>query len=131
MFSQSNTKNQLASYRPFQERDVIKQLHSLRRAIGGTGNAGFQARVKFLILAYKHRLVRPLTSYQLWDEGWKDLGERQFDTCFEMGDSELVIAELIKTAREEGFTENIRELASPDTYARWETYADRQGALFS
>ncbi len=131
MFSQSNTKNHLTTYRPFEELDAIKQLYSLRRAVGGTGNAGFQARVKFLVLAYKHHLVRPLTSYQLWDEGWKELGERQFDTCFEMGDSELVIAELIKTARKDGFTENIRELASTDTYARWETYADRQGSLFT
>ena len=57
------------------------------------------------------------------------LGERQFDTCFEIGDSEEVIAELIRTARKEGFIDSIKNWCGNESFARWCSYADRQGEL--
>ncbi|NWD58866.1 hypothetical protein HX878_29605 [Pseudomonas veronii] len=90
----------------------------------------FKARVEFLRLAFKYSLVCEITNYELWDVGYEGLGERQFDTCFEMGDSEDVIAELIKTARSEGFIDSVRIWCGGESFARWCSYADRQGQLF-
>ncbi|MCC7684829.1 hypothetical protein [Janthinobacterium sp. FW305-128] len=90
----------------------------------------FESRVKFVKLAFKHDLVQDIVSYTLWDRGFEGLGERQFDTCFEMGDSQDVIAALIMSARAEGFIENIRQFCGEHSFARWCGYADRQGELF-
>ncbi|RMQ53575.1 hypothetical protein ALQ02_01467 [Pseudomonas savastanoi pv. phaseolicola] len=91
----------------------------------------FNARVEFLVLTFKHDLADAVVRYELWDNGFEGLGERQFDNCFEMGDSAEVIAELITTARREGFVEKIQTWCGNDSFARWSSYADRQGELFA
>lgn len=90
----------------------------------------FKSRVRFVELAFKHSLVEEITSYGLWDKGYEGLGERQFDACFEMGDSEKVIAALITTARAEGFINSVREWCGDESFSRWCGYADKQGQLF-
>ncbi|MGO4801140.1 hypothetical protein ACEN2T_17820 [Pseudomonas sp. W22_MBD1_FP4] len=89
----------------------------------------FKARVEFLQIAFKHGVVNEIINYELWDR-YEGLGERQFDTCFEMGDSQEVIAELIKTARAEGFIDSVRIWCGAESFDRWCSYADRQGQLF-
>ncbi len=109
---------------------AIKRLYALRRAVSQTGKRGFEARVEFVRLAYRHDLVADITSYRLWDQGYEELGERTFDTCFEMGDSAEVIAELIREARQLGYVENIRqELGCDESFARWCSYAEAQLSL--
>jgi len=109
---------------------AIKRLHSLRFAVGQPTQRGFKSRVEFLQLAYRFDLIEAITSYRLWDEGYIDLGERTFDTCFEMGDSAEVIAGLIADARSGGYLESIRtKVNDPVQFARWCGYADRQPAL--
>ncbi|MFJ7794375.1 hypothetical protein [Pseudomonas sp. NPDC096950] len=90
----------------------------------------FKSRVEFVVLAFKYRVVSEITTYELWDRGYEGLGEREFDTCFEMGDSEDVIAELIKTARKEGFIDSVKEWCGNESFDRWCSYADRQAELF-
>lgn len=104
---------------------VCRTLHKL-----STELHVYKNRVAFVVLAFKHRLVDDIIDYTLWDRGYEGLGERQFDTCFEMGDSEDVIAALIKTARAEGFIDYMREWCGEESFARWSRYADRQGELF-
>ena len=113
------------------DRDAaIKRLYALRHAVGQTGKRGFNARVEFVRLAYRYDLVADITSYRLWDQGYEELGERTFDTCFEMGDSADVIAELIREARQLGYVDNIREeLGCDESFARWCSYADSQLSL--
>lgn len=109
---------------------IIKELHSLQVKVGSAQSFGFHSRVQFVKLAYRHNLVRAITTYQLWDQGYEGLGERTFDTCFEMGDSQEVICELITDARRHGYLANIeREIGNADCFARWCSYADRQGVL--
>ncbi|HHK2839816.1 TPA: hypothetical protein ACQRN8_003051 [Pseudomonas aeruginosa] len=109
---------------------TINELFGLRDKVGLTTASGFKARVRFVQLAYRHNLVHEITSYQLWDRGFEGLGERTFDTCFEMGDSPEVIAELIRDARTHGYAGNIEmEVGNPDCFARWCGYADRQQEL--
>jgi len=105
--------------------NVCRTLHQLTKKLHM-----FSARVKFVVLAFKHDLVDEITHYELWDKGYEGLGERQFDTCFESGDSEHVIAALITTARAEGFIENVRRWCGEESFARWCGYADRQAELF-
>lgn len=104
---------------------VFRNLHQLASKLHT-----FKSRVDFLVLAFRYRLVDEITSYDLWDRGYEGLGERQFDTCFEMGDSQEVIAELIRTARQEGFIDNIKSWCGDEQFATWCSYADRQCELF-
>lgn len=110
---------------PAQPVAVCRTLHKLSSKLHV-----FQARVQFVVLAFKYGLVDDITSYTLWDRGFEGLGERQFDTCFEMDDSEEVIAELIQTARKEGFIDSIQTWCGNESFARWCSYADRQAELF-
>lgn len=109
------------------KKSIIKRLHTLTFDRNGVG-IGLKSkyRVEFLSLAYKHDLVSDITSYRLWDAGWEGLGERQFDTCFEMGDSQDVITDLILRAKKEGFLDKIQAECGPETFQRWLSYADRQ-----
>ena len=110
--------------------NIVNELFGLRHKVGFPTLQGFKARVRFVQLAYRHNLVRDITSYQLWDRGYEGLCERTFDTCFEMGDSAEVIAELIRDSRLHCYTGNIEsELGSTESFARWCSYADRQGEL--
>ena len=106
--------------------EICKKLLKLSRQVHK-----FNARVEFLVLTFKHDLVDAVVGYELWDNGFEGLGERQFDSCFEMGDSAEVIAELITTARRDGFVEKIQTWCGNDSFARWSSYADRQGDLFA
>lgn len=109
---------------------IVNELFSLRHKVGLSSTQGFKARVRFVQLVYRHKLVGDITSYKLWDRGYEGLGERTFDTCFEMGDSPEVIAELIRDARRHDYARNIEdELGNQECFARWCSYADRQGEL--
>jgi len=108
---------------------AIARLSKLLRPIGQDTPAGFRARVEFVQLAYRFGLVHDIVSYTLWDR-FEGLGERAFDTCFEMGDSEAVIAALIPDARQHDYLQNIEaEIGDAKTFARWCSYADRQVEL--
>lgn len=108
---------------------AILRLATLTRSIGQCTKAGFLARVEFVQVAYRFGLVRQLQSYALWDR-FEGLGERAFDTCFEMGDSEQVISHVIQDARRHDYLHAIEsEIGDAKTFARWCSYADRQGAF--
>ena len=114
------------SLRSAAERAVIVKLHRLSSKLGGAR----RHRVDFLCLAFIHDLVRDVTHYRLWDEGWEGLGERQWDTCFEMGDSEQVIAEVVARAKKEGFLPAIQKYCTaPGAYERWLS-CGKQAELF-
>ena len=90
-----------------------------------------QNRIDFVCVALEHGLVQAITSYALWDAGWEGLGERQWDGCFEQGDAEEVIAEVVCRARAGGFLDAVRDYCNvPGAFERWLSYADRQGSLF-
>ncbi|MEW6163613.1 MAG: hypothetical protein AB1642_00980 [Pseudomonadota bacterium] len=125
------SSHRLVTLRSHGQRQIIDRLYGLRRKIYLCGEQGFQSRVEFLCLAFQHGLGTDIRDYQLWDEGWEELGERQWDTCFEMGDAEQVIGEVVRRARAQGFIDSVREYCNmPGAFARWESYADRQSVLF-
>jgi len=112
------------------KRKIIDRLHRLTLDRKGIGiGCDMKYRVEFLSLAFKHDLVDDIISYRLWDAGWEGLGERQFDCCFEMGDSEYVIADLVQQARNEGFLDKVQAFCNPEGFQRWLSYADRQLSL--
>ena len=113
--------------RSAEQRAIIDKLHRLCGKLGKER----RYRVEFVCLAFIHGLVNDVTHYTLWDEGWEGLGERQWDTCFEMGDSELVIADVVERARRENFLDAVRDYCTaPGAFERWLSYADRQACLF-
>ena len=78
--------------------DAIKALRKLKRRIGMAGSIGFKARVEFLKIVFLNHLKLKLTSYALFDE--HNIGERDYDTCFEMHDGDEVIHQIISDAKE-------------------------------
>lgn len=113
--------------RSAEQRAIIDKLFRLRQKIYQERSH----RVEFVCLALKHGLASEVIHYELWDEGWEGLGERVWDACFEMGDSELVIADVVERARRENFLDAVRDYCTaPGAFERWLSYADRQACLF-
>ena len=76
---------------------AILKLKRLKPKIGLAGEKGLKHRIDFIATVLIHQLKDELTSYQLFDE--HGIGERDFDTCFEMHDGELVIHGLVGLAK--------------------------------
>lgn len=70
----------------------IKKLVKLKAEIGELNSR--EARIDFLATVFAGGLQQQLISYDLFDEF--TIGERDYDTCFEMRDGEEVITGLIK-----------------------------------
>ncbi|WP_289228067.1 hypothetical protein [Pseudomonas syringae] len=104
---------------------VCRTLHALSSKLHIAKN-----RIKFVQLAFQHSLVSEIVDYELWDKGYEGLGERSFDTCFEMGDAEDVIAALIVHARNNAYIDNVMRFCGEPSFAKWCSYADRQACLF-
>lgn len=120
-------KNGRASVRPNGERVIIGELHRLC----GKLHLAQAHRVEFVCLALQHGLDSDIRHYRLWDEGWEGLGDRQWDNCFENGDAEEVIAQVVARARQGNFLESVRRYCNmPGAYERWLACADRQSLLF-
>lgn len=121
------TKTRNTRIRSGEQRAIVHKLHRLC----GKLHQERRYRVEFLCMAFAHGLVHEVIHYTLWDEGWEGLGERQWDSCFEMGDSELVIADVVECARRENFLDAVRDYCTaPGAFERWLSYADRQTCLF-
>ena len=106
---------------------ILKKLHKLARKL----YAHRRYRVEFLSLMIKNGLEDEIESYRAWDRGYEDLGPRQIDSCFEMGDSQLVIADLIGKARKENFLDRVKTFCeTEEVFMRWLGYADKQAVLF-
>jgi hypothetical protein len=77
---------------------AVKQLQKIAstKSFRGTGKRGVNKRIEFLELLNKSMLLEKVRRYDLFDE--YKIGERTIDTCFEMGDSDEVIAGIITKA---------------------------------
>jgi hypothetical protein len=75
---------------------AIAKLKRLKVKVSLVGDKGLKARVDFICTTFKFDLKEFLVSYELFDE--HNIGERDFDTCFEMHDGDSVIHEIIKQA---------------------------------
>lgn len=109
---------------------IIRQIYELRHTIYRPTSQGQKARVEFMRLTLKHDLVDEIRHHHLWDRGYHGLGERQLDTCFEMGDADEVGVALLKVAREEGFSHKLPALFSASSLEHWAQKLDSQLALF-
>jgi hypothetical protein len=69
---------------------VLSQLQTLKPMLG----TQFKTRVKFVVLCFTHKLTTSLVRYEYYDK--YGIGERDFDACFEMGDSSEVIQAVLK-----------------------------------
>lgn len=95
---------------------VISQLAALKRRIGTPG--GLDARVEFVSIAYHNGVVTDLCRYVYWDEF--AVGERDFDTCFEMGDAKEVIHGVIERAlSNSALLDMLKQQIGSDDLARW------------
>lgn len=78
---------------------AINKLKRLKAKIAIDGAEGLKHRVDFLVTTFTHQLKDELNSHLLFDE--HNIGERDYDTCFEMFDGDLVIHKLITLSKKE------------------------------
>jgi hypothetical protein len=76
--------------------DTLCKLKGLMPDIYKEGDIGFKARVEFLKTVWVAGIYKQVISYQFFDVF--DIGERQYDTCYEMGDGEAVTNDLVRQA---------------------------------
>lgn len=79
----------------------LEILKGLKSKIGEAANtqSGKAARVEFVATVYLYGLVDSLRNYDYFET--HNLGERDLDTCFEMGDGAEVIHGVIAKAKAE------------------------------
>lgn len=96
---------------------TIKILQKLKKQLAGK-NPG--PRIKFASLVLSTGLYKELGSDDLYKH---DIGERDFDTCFEMNDANLVVHGIIKQAiKSPSLKENIEGMGAAIWPAWFEAY---------
>lgn len=91
---------------------VLSQLQALKPDLG----TSFNKRVKFALLCFTHELTRSVIRYEHYDT--YGVGERDFDTCFEMGDAIEVSQQIIKQLGSSAQMIIDREMGQ-GTHSRW------------
>ena len=91
---------------------VLLQLKTLKPTLGSC----FSSRVKFVVLCLTHQLTTGVVRYEYYDS--HGIGERDFDTCFEMNDASIVMREVIKRLGSSAESIIDRELGQ-GTYQHW------------
>jgi hypothetical protein len=120
---------------PLSEREMVRnaklctehfttlcRLKALLPQIHKQGELGRKARVEFLKTIWLADIKSEVTGYAFFDVF--DIGERQYDDCFEMGDSGEVLNELVRLAKR---SKNLKAAAlsiySEEEWMRFETRA--------
>lgn len=104
---------------------VIKQLQELKPQLD---SASPKPRIEFAILVFKFDLYREFISYEIYDEF--GLGERDFDTCFEMNDGDVVVhGVMVEALQHDGMRRIISALGAAIWDAWMVTYTKTEEAL--
>ncbi|MGI2039677.1 hypothetical protein ACRN9Z_16600 [Shewanella frigidimarina] len=91
---------------------VLLQLKTLKPTLG----TSFNSRVKFIVLCLTHQLTTAVIRYEYYDS--HGIGERDFDTAFEMNDATEVTREVIRRLGSSAESIIDRELGQ-GTYQHW------------
>ncbi|MBE8233139.1 MAG: hypothetical protein HAW67_05330 [Endozoicomonadaceae bacterium] len=105
-------------YKALPKIDAINTLKKLKSPIGLEGIKGLKNRIKFLITTFNSELHSKLCHYELYDA--HNIGERDFDTCFEMKDGDKVVHGVIKASKKNLWLRHmlIQQLTK-EGYERW------------
>lgn len=100
------------------------------KAWGQTNEAGLAKRIEFLITLFQSNLCKYVRSYELFDD--YNIGDRDFDTCFEMHDGTQVINGVIDAARKDPALKKsiIRDMGQA-TYDEWNAMTPETADLFA
>ncbi|APD92062.1 hypothetical protein BM525_19460 (plasmid) [Alteromonas mediterranea] len=97
---------------------AISKLKRLKSKIGLADDKGRKHRIDFIATVLIHQLKDELNSYQLFDE--HGIGERDFDTCFEMHDGDLVVHGLVALAKKNYWLKaNMKKAFGPACFNDW------------
>lgn len=103
---------------------AIAKLKRLKKKISLVGDNGLKARIDFVCTVFMFELNGPLNHYELYDE--HHIGERDYDTCFEMHDGDLVIHGTIKKAKKRYWLKvMLKKTLSVESFEHWMKTFDR------
>lgn len=91
---------------------VLTQLQAIKPMLG----CDIKHRVKFVVLCLTHRLTKSVIRYEHF--GTFNIGERDFDFCFENNDSHELVDMIIKKLGIDAHSIIDRELGE-GTYSSW------------
>lgn len=100
--------------------DQLCSLKELLPLIFESSTAGLEARIKFVTVILQAGISSLISGYVFFDIF--DIGPRQFDTCFEMNDGDLVMEGLVaKSSTSKGFREAALQVFSESTWMSFES----------
>lgn len=115
------------SYYDFSQMEAIAKLKKLKSKLAQKGP---KHRIDFAQTVFKAGLYRDLIEYNLYDT--YGLGERDFDTCFEMNDGAVVVHGVMKAAQSDADLErNIKETGSWDSWMETFSKQEKQEDMFA
>src|SRR3546814_2236195 len=94
------------------QQTTLRKIKSLQHTVYQQTEEGFQARVQFISLVYKHGLQDKV-------RGDGSMLSRQFDTCFECNDADRVGGEVVRNARKDNFLDGIKADFTEHSYNMW------------
>jgi len=107
----------MTTYTPAQTKG-IKKLKNLKTKISLEGIKGLKFRIEFASTAFANDLKEDLTNHELFDK--HNIGERDFDTCFEMYDGDQVVHGIIKAAEQDPILKSkLKTSLGPQYYKEW------------
>ena len=113
------------------EIEAAKKLRNIKnsKAWGETNAAGLAKRIEFLVTLFQSNLCQYVRSYELFDD--YGIGERDFDTCFEMHDGAQVVNAVIDAARKDPALKKaiIRDMGKA-TFDSWDALTPKTIDLF-
>lgn len=97
---------------------VLCKLKALLPQTMKSDETGFQARVEFVRSVWLAGIIREVKDYAFYDVFM--VGDRAYDTCFEMGDGGRVMNELIRKAkRSKNLNDAALEIYPQDSWNRY------------
>lgn len=91
---------------------ALMQLKKLKPTL----DTNFKSRVNFVVLCLTHQLTKSVIGYEYYDSHF--IGEREFDTCFEMGDAIELSQKVIEQLGDSAASIIDREMGQ-GTYHYW------------
>jgi hypothetical protein len=98
---------------------VLCKLKALLPQITRQDELGFQARVEFLRTVWLAGIIHEIKTFAFYDVF--QVGDREYDTCFEMNDSDKVMDALIAKAKR---SKNLNAAARDIYQGSWNRYLE-------
>ncbi|MCY9874786.1 hypothetical protein [Vibrio barjaei] len=107
------------------DKAILTKLKKLKSKIRRNDKPSTTHRVQFMVLLFENEIHNKVLRYELFDE--HNIGERDVDTCFEMGDGREVLSGLVdKASNDFEFEMKVRTQIGSTLFENWKEIVSKQ-----